>query len=105
MLASHAGEETMPKGYIIGHVTVTNAEAYQAYVTQNTPIIQGYGGQPLVRGGQSEHPEGPQYTRHVVFEFPDYASAKAAYHDPAYQAVAQIRRDNAESMIVLVEGV
>ncbi|KQB98577.1 hypothetical protein AL073_05965 [Loktanella sp. 1ANDIMAR09] len=95
----------MPKGYIIGHVTVTDPEAYQAYVTENTPIIRGYGGRPLVRGGQSEHPEGPEYSRHVVFEFPDYASAKAAYHDPAYQEVAQIRRDNASSMIVVVEGV
>jgi hypothetical protein len=30
MLAHHKGEETMPKGYVIGHVTVTDAEAYQA---------------------------------------------------------------------------
>ena len=95
----------MPKGYIVGHVTVTDMDAYQSYVTGNTPIIQSYGGRPLVRGGASEQPEGPVFERHVVFEFDSYEDAKALYHDPAYQAVAQIRRDNATSMIVLVEGV
>jgi uncharacterized protein (DUF1330 family) len=95
----------MPKGYIIGHVTLHDAEAYKEYMLRNTPIIQSYGGRPLVRGGQSENPEGPQFDRHVVFEFDDYASAKALYHDPAYQDAAQIRRDNATCMIVLVEGV
>ena len=95
----------MPKGYIIGHITVTNPEAYQEYIIRDTPIIESYGGRPLVRGGTSEPPEGPQIDRHVVFEFDDYEQAKALYNDPAYQEVAQIRRDNATSMIVLVEGV
>jgi len=95
----------MPKGYIIGHVTLTDAAAYQEYVTRNSPIIASYGGRPLVRGGQSQSPEGPQFARHVVFEFDDYEKARALYNDPAYQDAAQIRRDNATSMIVLVEGV
>lgn len=95
----------MPKGYIIGHISVTNPEAYKEYVVRDTPIIESYGGRPLVRGGESETPEGPQFDRHVVFEFDDYEQAKALYYDPAYQEVAQIRRDNAESMIVLVKGV
>ena len=95
----------MPKGYIIGHISVKNAEAYQEYVARDTPIIESYGGRPMVRGGASESPEGPQFDRHVVFEFDDFEKAKALYNDPAYQEVAQIRRDNADSMIVLVEGV
>ena len=95
----------MPKGYIIGHITETNPEDYKEYIVRNTPIIKSYGGRPLVRGGMSMAPEGPQYDRHVVFEFDDYDRAKALYHDPNYQEVAQIRWDNATSMIVLVEGV
>lgn len=95
----------MPKGYIIGHVTLHDAEAYKEYVTRNSPIIASYGGRALVRGGQSEGPEGPQFDRHVVFEFDDFENAKALYNDPTYQEAAQIRRDNATSMIVLVEGV
>ncbi len=95
----------MPKGYIIGHVTVTNPDAYQDYVTRNTPLIQSYGGKPLVRGGEAISAEGEEYSRHVVFEFPDYESAKALYYDPAYQEIAKIRTANATSMIVLAEGI
>ncbi|MEL6684797.1 MAG: DUF1330 domain-containing protein [Pseudomonadota bacterium] len=95
----------MPKGYIIGHITVNNPEAYQEYIIRDTPLIESYGGRPLVRGGASMEPEGAQFDRHVVFEFDDYEQAKALYNDLAYQEVAQIRRENATSMIVLVEGV
>ena len=94
----------MPKGYIIGHVTVRDAEAYKEYVARNTPVLASFGGKPLVRGGQSETPEGPHYTRHVCFEYPDYETAKAAYYSPEYQEIMKIRVAHADSMIVLVEG-
>ena len=95
----------MPKGYIIGHITVTNPEAYQEYIIRDTPLIESYGGKPIVRGGESITMDGPNFTRHVVFEFPDFESAKALYNDPEYVEVRKIREANAESMIVLAEGV
>lgn len=94
----------MPKGYIIGHITVNDPEAYQEYVVRDTPIIEAHGGKPLVRGGTSDNVEGPQFDRHVVFEFPDYESARALYHSPEYQDVVKVRHATATSMIVLVEG-
>ena len=94
----------MPKGYMIGHITVTNPDAYKEYVTRDTPILEGFGGRFLVRGGQSEAPEGPVKDRHVVIEFPDYESAKKAYYSEAYQEVLKIRLDNADSDFILVEG-
>jgi len=94
----------MPKGYIIGHVTVRDAAAYQDYVARNSSILAAFGGKPLVRGGQSETPEGAQFTRHVCFEYPDYETAKAAYYSPEYQEIMKIRVAHADSMIVLVEG-
>lgn len=95
----------MPKGYIIGHITVNDPDAYQEYIARDTPMIEAHGGRPIVRGGASENVEGPEFARHVVFEFPDFESAKALYNSREYQEVARIRRDNATSMIVLVEGV
>lgn len=95
----------MPKGYIIGHITVTDPQAYQEYIIRDTPIIESYGGKPIVRGGEAITMDGPAYARHVIFEFPDFASAKALYDDPEYTEVRKIREANAESMIVLVEGV
>ncbi len=94
----------MPKGYIIGHITVNDPEAYREYIEKDTPILEGLGGRFVVRGGQSEIPEGETLNRHVVIEFPSFEAAKAAYHDPDYQAVAEIRKRTADSVIILVEG-
>ncbi|MDF1668418.1 MAG: DUF1330 domain-containing protein [Roseovarius sp.] len=94
----------MPKGYIIGHITVTDPEAYKEYVEKDTPILLGLGGRFIVRGGPSETMEGETLNRHVVIEFPSYEAARAAYDDPEYQKVAEIRRRTAESVILVVEG-
>ncbi len=95
----------MPRGYIIGHVTVTDPEAYAEYVRLDTPIFEKYGGRFLVRGGRSETPEGAAKERHVVIEFPDYETARRCYFSEEYQKVAEIRKANALSDIVIVEGV
>lgn len=94
----------MAKGYIIGHITVNDPEAYKEYVERDTPILKGLGGRFIVRGGNSELVEGQAHARHVVIEFPSYEAALAAYHDPDYQEVADIRRRTADSTIIVVEG-
>ena len=94
----------MPKGYIIGHITVTDPEASREYVVRDTPIFERHGGRFVVRGGTSLVPEGTSHDRHVVIEFPSYAAAQAAYNDPEYQEVAEIRRRTSEGVIILVEG-
>jgi len=95
----------MPKGYILGHVTVNDPEAYKEYVEKDTPILEALGGKFVIRGGPSETMEGETLQRHVLIEFPSYEQALKAYNDPAYQEVAEIRRRNADSVIIVVEGV
>lgn len=94
----------MAKGYIIGHITVNDPDGYQEYIVKDTPILKGLGAKFVVRGGRSETPEGETQNRHVVIEFPSYEEALAAYNDPEYQAVAEIRRRTADSTIIVVEG-
>lgn len=99
----------MPKGYIIGHITVTDPEGYPEYVARDTPILEAHGARFVIRGGRSqtmEHdgPPPPEGQRHVVIEFPSYEAALAAYNDPEYQEVAEIRRRCAKSTIIVVEG-
>lgn len=94
----------MPKGYIIGHITVRDTEAYKEYVEKDTPILTGLGGKFVVRGGRSQVVEGNANERHVVIEFPSYEQALAAYHDAEYQEAAKIRQRTADSTIILVEG-
>lgn len=95
----------MPKGYIIGQITVTDPEGYPEYVRRDTPLLEAHGAKFIVRGGQAQVPEGEAGGRHVVIEFPSYEAAVAAYNDPEYQEVADIRRRCAESTIIIVEGV
>ena len=94
----------MPKGYIIGHIKVTDPEGYPEYVARDTPIMERHGARFIVRGGESETPEGEDMGRHVVIEFDSFEAAKAAYHDPEYQEAAEIRRRCAESTMILVKG-
>ena len=95
----------MPKGYIIGQITVTDPETYPEYVRKDTPILESFGAKFIIRGGQSQVMEGQAGDRHVVIEFPSYQAALDAYNDPEYQAVADIRRAAADSTIIVVEGV
>ena len=72
----------MPKAYWIGHVTVTDPEAYQAYRQANAAAFARYGGRFLVRGGAQQVVEGNLRPRTVVIEFPDLAAARACYDSP-----------------------
>ncbi len=94
----------MAKGYLIANVTVTNAEAYKEYVERDTPIFESYGARFLVRGGEVGASEGDVLERTVIIEFPDYETALRCYNSQEYQKVAEIRRANAESRLVVVEG-
>lgn len=94
----------MPKGYIIGHITVNDAEAYKEYVERDTPVLLGLGGRFVVRGGQCEVVEGTANDRHVVIEFDSYEQARNAYYDAEYQDILKIRQRTADSVIILVEG-
>lgn len=95
----------MPKGYIIGHVTIHDPDAYQPYRTKNNEIFPKFGGKFLVRGGQADVLEGSLPPRHVIVEFPNYADALACYNSAEYQENMQIRRANSDGAIMVVEGV
>jgi uncharacterized protein (DUF1330 family) len=94
----------MPKGYIIGHVTVHDPEGYAPYAQRNNAIFARHGARYLVRGGQAEVKEGTAHTRHVVIEFPSYEAALAAYEDPEYVENMKIRHAHADSTVMVVEG-
>jgi uncharacterized protein (DUF1330 family) len=95
----------MTKAYLIGHITITNPQAYAAYSSQVPHTLAAFGGKYLVRGGLSTQIEaGTPGERHVVIEFPNRESAEAWYASAAYQAIIQHRTDNATGCLVLVDG-
>ena len=94
----------MAKGYWIGHVDVTDPEAYAAYVRGNNEILPKFGGRFLVRAGANEIVEGALRPRHVVIEFPSYAQALAAYASPEYRENMKIRLPAGHADLAIVEG-
>ena len=67
---------SMPKGYIVARITVTDPEAYAAYAAGATEAIAKYQGRPLVRGGAHEALEGEARPRNVVIEFDSVEQAR-----------------------------
>ena len=94
----------MPKAYWIGHVDVSNPEAYKAYMVANAIPFKKYGAKFLVRGGQCENPEGSSRSRNVVLEFKDYATALACYRSPEYAKAIKLRQGASIADLIVVEG-
>ena len=94
----------MAKGYWVGHVDVTDPEAYKAYVAANAEAFRKYGAKFLVRGGAFEAVAGKSRSRNVVLEFKDYETALACYNSPEYVRLVALRSPHAESDLVIIEG-
>ena len=94
----------MPKGYIVGHVPISDPEAYKAYSARNDELLRQFDGRFLVRGGASEILEGEPHERHVVLEFDSYDAARTFYNSPEYQENMKIRLDSSVGTVVVVEG-
>ena len=81
----------MSKGYRIGHVGVSNFDAYQNYITANAGPFARYGARFLVRGGSHEVVEGTSRQRNVVIEFESYQAVLDCYHSSEYEAAKALR--------------
>lgn len=93
-----------PKGYWIGHVSVDDPQAYQAYREANAVAFEKYGARFLVRGGAQEVVEGDLRPRAVVIEFPSIEAARACYLSPEYQRALALRTPVSVADLCIVEG-
>ncbi|ABL71775.1 MULTISPECIES: DUF1330 domain-containing protein [Paracoccus] len=94
----------MPKAYWIGHVTVDDPAAYDAYRQANAAAFAKYGARFLVRGGAQQVVEGQIRPRSVVIEFADLETALACYRSPEYQAALALRQPCSIADLAIVEG-
>lgn len=95
----------MPKGYVIAHAVVTDAEKWGQYVAKSKIALDKFEGKPIVRGGTCEIVEGNGVARNVVLEFPSYAHALGYAKSPEYAAAKALRQGAGTIDIVVVEGV
>ena len=91
--------------YLIGTVTVEDAEGFAEYSKRVPEMIERYGGTYRARGGTVEVLEGSWAPKRVVLiEWDSLEQAKLWYESEEYQALADIRRRCAETDLVFVEG-
>lgn len=94
------------RAYIVSRVRILNREAMQRYMNEAPVTVAAFGGRYLVRGNDVQALEGAwEHERMVVVEFPDKDAALAWYHSEAYRPLRELRQHNAESVILLAQGV
>jgi uncharacterized protein (DUF1330 family) len=94
----------MAKGYWIAHLTIKDPERFKQYQAANAAPLAAHGGRFLVRGGAFVDNSGTARQRHVVVEFPSFATAKACFESPGYQAAYKILKESAEVDLLMIEG-
>jgi uncharacterized protein (DUF1330 family) len=95
----------MKKGYWISlYIKVENQENLVKYAEAVTPIIKGYGGIPLVRGGKKETIDGDDFKRTVIWEFPSLDKAIECHNSKEYQDGWNIAKDTTKRHMQIVEG-
>jgi uncharacterized protein (DUF1330 family) len=91
--------------YLVGIVTIEDAEGFAEYASQVPEVIKRYGGRYIARGGTVEVLEGSWApTRVTLVEFESLEQARRWYESEEYQAIAGIRQRSANADLVLVDG-
>ena len=92
--------------YMIGDVDIKNIEEYKKYMEKVKPMIESYGGEYLIRGGEIDSLETNLWkpTRIVLVKFPSRKLAMEWYNSDEYKPYKKIRFENATSNILMVDG-
>lgn len=92
--------------YVIVEIKITNQEQYEGYKKLTPASLVNYQGKFIVRGGKTETLEGAwSPERIVVVEFPTADLARAWWSSDEYAPAKLIRQQNADTKMILVEGV
>jgi uncharacterized protein (DUF1330 family) len=95
----------MKKGYWISlYFKIESLENLKKYAETVTPIIKGFGGIPLVRGGDHKTYDGDDFIRTVVWEFPSYEKAIECHNSEKYQAGWNLAKNTTKRHMQVVEG-
>jgi len=93
------------KGYWIAlYKKISNPQSLRNYSAKVTPVIKSFGGKPLVRGGEYQCFEGENFSRTVVWEFPDYKSAIECHQSKEYQEGWSLAKGTTERNLQIIQG-
>ena len=95
----------MKKGYWISlYTSVKSQENLKKYAETVMPIIKGFGGVPLVRGGKYKTYDGEDFVRSVIWEFPSYEKAIECHNSKEYQAGWDLAKNTTIRQMQVIEG-
>ena len=93
------------KGYWVAlYKQINNVDSLKNYGAKVTPIIKSFGGKPLVRGGKYQRIEGEDFSRTVIWEFPNFQKAIECHESKEYQDGWNLAKDTTERNLQIVEG-
>ena len=93
------------KAYWISlYLKIENQENLKKYAEIVTPIIKGFGGVPLVRGGKHKTFDGDNFVRTVIWEFPSYEQALKCHESKEYLAGWNLAKETTIRHMQVIEG-
>ncbi len=91
--------------YLLVRANVTDMQQYREYMKLTPAIVEKYGGQFIIRGGDPVVLEGPEISdRIVMLKFDSVDAARRMYHSDEYQAAIKVREGAAEASFIVMEG-
>lgn len=92
--------------YLVGQLTINDAEEYDRYLAGFMPIFQRHQGELLATTkGDTKVLEGEwAYPKTVIMKFPNKKKAESWFGDPEYKALVKHRHRSANANLVMIEG-
>jgi uncharacterized protein (DUF1330 family) len=95
----------MSNAYVVGHVTVKNAEKWAEYRSRVPVTLEPWGAELVFRGKKvavlaGEHP----HSDIVVIRFPDKEAVDRWHSSAAYQSLIPLREQAAETVLLSYEA-
>ena len=93
-------------GFAIFNIEIKKPEQYKEYIEKVKPIVEMYGGEYVIKAGETTIVEGAwTYPRTVVIKFPSYEKALEWYNSEEYKPIKQIRLMNSIGNGIIIKGV
>ncbi|WEN42931.1 hypothetical protein CKCBHOJB_02531 [Thauera sp. GDN1] len=95
----------MNNAYVVGHITVKNAEMWAEYRSRVPATLTPWGGELVFRGKQVAALSGASpHEDIVVIRFPSVAAVNHWFSSPAYQALIPLREQAADVLLLSYES-
>ena len=94
----------MPKGYLVAHIDVRDAQGFEEFKKKSGPVIAAHGGKVLARDPSSSCREGSLGGLTILIEFASLDAARDFYESEGYTEARLIREKISDTQLALVEG-